>query len=322
MDQLFSILAQTLKGKEVSTLDELVEVMESAPIQPKPVVNVLYFISDWKKFVEPKLSKEKLSNHSGYHCFKVSKEVSKEGSKVCFRGKVLSTDEKWHPKQGIQLLVVNPKLCDTIQASEFRFEHIRMKSVMDDIQNKYLPMLETKKRQETESRWKALEKTFQKLEKERKCLNALSFSDLPKFRIPPSPDSSDLVIKTHETTTAMWGTFYPDVVLEGNVQDDAKIGLDVIIYTDSKASRPWVGVINSIGEDGQTYTIHWYKRAPGGGIRYKPDFRKGTAYLSDVDKASVMLYSVADHLENGDLDLSEWYDKVMETYQEHDDCYP
>ena len=291
--------------------------MESSPIQPTPVVNVLYFISDWKKFVEPKLTKERLSNHSGYHCFK----FSEEDSKVYFRGKVLSTDDKWHPKVGIQLLVKDPKLSDKIEASEFRFEQVKMKTILDDIQTKYLPMLRTKKQQETEASWKALDQTFQKLERERKSLKTLSFSDLPKYSVPPSPDSSGLVLKTHENTTPMWGTFYPDVVLDGDVHSDAKLGLDVIIYTESKANRPWVGVIHSISDDKQTYSIHWYKRAPGGGVRYKQEIRKGAAYLTDVEAASVMLYSVADHLDNGDLDLSEWYDKVMETYQEHDDCY-
>ena len=315
---MFSIIAQTLKGREISTLDELVETMKSAPIQPSPVVNILYYITDWKKYVEPILSKEKLSHHSGYHCFKVNKEESK----VCFRGKVLSTDEKWHPKQGIQLLVDNPKLDRKSEASEFRFDHKKMKNILDDIVGKYLPMLEPCKRQETEVSWNALNGTFQKLEKERKSLKTLSFSELPKYKLPPPPDSSGLVVKCHEETPIMWGTFYPDIVLNGNVQLDAKIGLDVIIYTQTTTSRPWVGVIRSISEDAQTFRIHWYKRASGGGIRYKEVLREGEPYLADVEAASVMLYSVADHLNNGDLDLSEWMEKIMDTYKEHDLCYP
>ena len=319
MDQLFSILAQALKGTEVSTLDELVDILKSAPIQPVPSVKVLYFISDWKKFVEPKLTKERLSNHSGYHCFKISEE---EDCKVCFRGKVLSTDKAWHPKQGIQLLVDNPSLSDKMEASEFRFDHKKMKNIMHDIQSKYLPMLDTKKRQETEASWKALEKTFLRLEIERKSLSTLSFSDLPKYKTPPSPDSSCLVSKSRENTTSMWGTFYPEAAMEGNILCDAKIGLDVIIYNeDDKTSRPWVGVIKDISEIEQTFTLQWYKRASGGGIRFKEDLREGRPYLTDVPVASVMLYSVADHLQNGDLDLSEWFGKIMETYQEHDDCY-
>ena len=152
MDQLFSILAKQLKNREISTLDELVAAIESAPIQPMPVVTVLYYISDWKKFVENKLTRERLAHHSGYHCFK----VSKESSQVCFRGKVLSTDEKWFPKMGIQLLVDDANLSDTIEASEFRFDHKKMKSILDDIQNKYLPTLTVDKRTETLARWKAL----------------------------------------------------------------------------------------------------------------------------------------------------------------------
>ena len=318
MDQLFSILAKQLKNREISTLDKLVAAIESASIQPMPIVTVLYYISDWKKFVENKLTRERLAHHSGYHCFK----VSKESSQVCFRGKVLSTDEKWFPKMGIQLLVDDANLSDTIEASEFRFDHKKMKSILDDIQNIYLPTLTVDKRTETLASWKALEKTFQKLETERKSLHTLSFSDLSQFRPPPSPDCSTLVVKDHANTASMWGTFYPEEVLPGNVQNDAKFGLDVIIYTRTVTSRPWIGVITSICDSDNTYTIHWFKRAPGGGVRYKPDFSEGRPYLSNVEAASIMLYSVADHLENGDLDLSDWYGKVMETYKEHDDIYP
>ena len=155
MDQLFSIVAQALKGKEISTLDDLVEAMETAPIQPAPLVHVLYYISDWKKFVEPKLSKEKLAHHSGYHCFRICEEGSKgeEGSKVCFRGKVLSTDEAWYPKEGIQLLVDDPHLYDIVEASEFRFDHKKLQHILDDIETKYLPTLEPRKRHETETSW-------------------------------------------------------------------------------------------------------------------------------------------------------------------------
>ena len=298
-------------------MDDLIEVLESAPIQPIPLVHVLYFISDWKKFMETRLTKERLSNHSGYHCFK----VSQEDSKVCFRGKVLSTDETWHPKQGIQLLIDEPNLIEHIEASEFRFDQKKMKSILDDIHNKYLPMLEPSKRLETAASWTALAETFQKLERERKGLKTLSLSDLPRYKSPPSPDPSGLAIKPQVKPTSMWGTFYPEEVLEGNVVSDAKIGLDVIIYTRSKATRPWVGVITDISSSKQTYTVRWFKRAPGGGVRFKEDLTDGTAYCSEVDAASVMLYSVADHLDNGDLDLSDWYKKVMETYLEHDDCY-
>jgi hypothetical protein len=166
-------------------------------------------------------------------------------------------------------------LTDTIEASEFRFDHKKMKNILDDVQNKYLPMLETKKRQETEASWKALHATYQKLETERRSLKTLSCSDLPKYKSLPDPDASCLVNKNSENITPMWGTFYPDVVLEGNIVHDAKIGLDVVIYNeDDKASRPWVGVIKDISEIEQTFTIQWFRRAAGGGIRYKEDIKE------------------------------------------------
>lgn len=318
VDQLFSVLAQTLKGKEISTQDELVEAIESAPINPTPLVKVLYFISDWRSYMNQKLSREKLSYHSGYHCFKISSEKSK----VCFRGKVLSTDENWFPPRGIQLLADEVDFSEKIKASEFRIDHQKkMEAILHDIKTKYLPTLDPRKRLETDSRWKALDQTFQHLEKERKSLKTLSLADLPKFLPPPTPDHSDIVVKNHGETTPLWGSFYPEEVLDGNVESDAKLGLDVVVFTHSKSDRPWVGIIKSICNEKKAYSIHWHKRAPGGGIRYKADTKRGAPYISEVDSASIMLYSVADHLDNGDLDLSELYDKVMSTYDQHDKCY-
>ena len=300
-------------------MDELVNALRMAPIQPQPVVKILYHITDWKKFVEPKLTKDRLANHSGYHCFK----ISEESSKVCLRGKVLSTDKDWYPRSGIQLLVENPNLCDTMEASEFRFDQIRMQDIMHDVHAKYLPLLDPQKRLETEASWKALELTYQNLEAKRKLLKPLSLNDLPKYRPPPPPDTSCVVTKSRDNIPSMWGTFYPDPALEGNIQVDAKLGLDCIVYNEEdKPSRPWVGVIREISEDSQTFKLQWYKRAPGGGKRFKEDLRGGRPYLTNVNVASIMLYSVADHLQNGDLDLSDWFDRIMETYEEHDDCYP
>ena len=295
------------------------EKLKSAPIQPKPNVKVLYFISDWKKFVEPKLSKERLSNHSGYHCFKITSE---EEGKVSLRGKVLSTDAEWFPKQGVKLLKDYAKLDDKMEASEFRFDKIRMKKIMDDVQSKYLPMLDTNKRNETEASWLALESTFQRLDRERPLLKTLSLSDLPKFRSPLPPDSGMLVTKSYNNTATMWGTFHQEEVVEGNILSEAKVGLDVVIYNENdKASRPWLGVIKEINRPKQMFRVQWYKRSPGGGIRFREDLRDGQAYVSDVPVASVMLYSVADKLSNGDLDLSDMIAKIMETYAEHDECY-
>ena len=306
-----------MKGKDVSTLDDLVSSIESAPINPAPKVKVLYHISDWKKFVENKLSKEKLSYHSGYHCFK----FNEEDSQVCFRGIVLSTDDKWYPPKGIKLLDDEANLSDSIEAAEFRFDHKKMKNILDDIESRYLPTLDQEKRQEVHASWIALDQTFQQLEKKRKSLKTLSFSDLPKYVPPPAPNLSEPLVKDYENIPQLWGTFHADEVLDGNVETDAKIGLDVIVYTHSKVNRPWVGVIKSIDDKEKNYSVQWYKRAPGGGVRFKPDMKGETAYVSVVDSASIMLYSVADHLKNGDLDLSEWHTTIMETYAQHDECY-
>lgn len=324
VDQLFSIVAQFLKGKDVSSLDELVRYLEEAPIHPKANVDILYYISDWKKFITPRLTRERLAYHSGYHSFKISSESlanQPEKQIVCFRAKVLSTDKEWLPKTGIQLIEDYHNLENAVlEVSPFRFHSIGLAEVLSDVHTKYIPLLSADKVLETKSKWKALERTYDELEKQRARLKTLRLGDLLKFT-KPLTDAIPIGQNRYSEVPELWGKVYPDELQEGSMFCDAKLGLDVIIYTESRSNRPWVGVINEINKDENRIGVHWYKRAPGGGKRYRPDKKGGLAYTSMIDIASVMLYSVADHLDNGELDLADWFDRILETYMEHDECY-
>ena len=325
VDQLFSIVAQFLKGRDVSSLENLVQYLEDAPILPRPNVHILYHISDWKKFILPRLTKEELSHHSGYHSFKISLEKPKSSSekpKVCFRAKVLSTDKEWVPKLGIQLIQDDQNLeNEVLEASPFRFQKLKLADVFKDVSSKYIPLLPADKAIETQLQWKALEQTFIELEKQRHKLKTVRLNDLFKFTRPKPPDHSKLALKDHSNVPEIWGKVYSEDLQDGDFLCDAKIGLNVIIYTVSRSSRPWVGVITDIAKDENKLNIHWYKRAPGGGKRYRPVMRGDVPYTSTIDVASVMLWSVADHLVTGELDLSDCWDKINEEYNKHDDCY-
>ena len=77
VDQLFSILTQEFKNSEIKTIEEMFAKIINSPISPKPEVQSLWYIWDWKSFVTPNFSKKLLTNHSFYNAFKICKEDGK-----------------------------------------------------------------------------------------------------------------------------------------------------------------------------------------------------------------------------------------------------
>ena len=42
-------------------------------------------------------------------------------------------------------------------------------------------------------------------------------------------------------------------------ETDIAIGLDVVVYTESKSDRPWLGRVCEIFEETLEFQIHWYQ---------------------------------------------------------------
>ena len=47
---------------------------------------------------------------------------------------------------------------------------------------------------------------------------------------------------------------------ESEFSSEIKKGTEVAIYTESKASRPWLGVVVNIQENKKRFEVLWYKR--------------------------------------------------------------
>ena len=93
---MFSRVGDFIKGKEISSVAGLVAELKSSPINPSPVVEELDFIWDWKNFINEKLSKPRLENHSLYHSFLFTGKAADSQ----FKYKLWISDKEWLPDTG------------------------------------------------------------------------------------------------------------------------------------------------------------------------------------------------------------------------------
>ena len=89
-----------LKKIEVKTLEELVQLLLDSSIKPKPVVELIDYIWNWRDFISPYLFE--LENHSFYNGFRIAKEYSESSGFVTKMWvKRLPQDDEWIPPTGI-----------------------------------------------------------------------------------------------------------------------------------------------------------------------------------------------------------------------------
>ena len=135
MDQLFSILTTEFKS-EIKSPDDLLDKIRNSAINPKPLCEELLFIWNWRDFVKPNMSKNKLKNHSFFHSF----FVKKENGVAVLRAKKYPQDIQWGPDDGIKLLEDNVDFSE-VNVDEFRVEKLSLDQVFHGLYTKYFPQL-------------------------------------------------------------------------------------------------------------------------------------------------------------------------------------
>ena len=106
---------------EIRCPDELIKKMKEAPILPKPEVEELWYIWDWRSYITPKLCEKSLVNHSFYPSF----QLKKEGDVVALRAKKYTQLTEWVPEVGIKLLKDGFE-SSPVPAADFRVETLNL----------------------------------------------------------------------------------------------------------------------------------------------------------------------------------------------------
>ena len=281
VDQLFSILTNEFKT-EIPTVEALKQKILNAPIIPKPVVEHLFYIWNWKKFIEKEL--HPLEFHSFFNSF----QLKMEENEVRFRYKRLPQDLEYGPKAGMKLVKfgVQSRLIDV---ADFRIESLQLEKLFRSLEA-FFQTLPLYVRMDVKSKWQALRKTLEALPMKQESMCKMDISSLTGHSVEPA--QPEINLPNHAEPREIEGEFYEELVDEGEFETEASKGMDVCVYTTSKIKRPWVGRIVEVKKE-MAVVIHWYEKRKGSRsgeyVAMKHD--DGTPYLSEQDMKSVMFWA-------------------------------
>ena len=303
----------------MSSIDELIQLIESAPLVPKPECRNLFYVYDWKSYVQNKFARTPLEHHSFYNSFK----ISKESGETKFRAKLYPQDPEYGPLIGIQLLKPGIEF-SPIGPTEFRIHKLELDKVFRSLQN-YFSTMPLKRRIKISSSWEALRKTLESLPNRKDNLPKMKIADFPKQAEEPAPEIPEHVAQFVQDTTVpeLKGETWPGILTEGDFNAEVALDADIVVYTKSKSNRPWVGRVAAI-LPGQKITIHWYKRRSRGNTFYAMVHSDGSPVLSEQSNSTVMYWHISEEpsrTENSFQLSYYWLEKISQDYLDHDAAY-
>ena len=251
VDQVFSILASEFKKAEMITVDDLKQIIVDSPIVPKPICRTLWYIFGWHNYIQDQLADPQLQNHSRYNSFLISLE---EGQ-AKLRGKKLPQHTLLVPRAGIRLLreghgngPVNP--------ADFRVDKIKWDEIYKGL-NIFWSKLNLEKKMSSQAIWDRLREKLEALPRKSGNLEKMVLTDFPEQTtdVPTVPN----LLRVVEETPPLTGDLYPEEICDGHIEDEAAVDMDVCIYTQEKAGRPWVGRILEVLEN-KRFKLQWFVR--------------------------------------------------------------
>ena len=318
MDQLFSILTTEFKS-EIKSPDDLLNKIRNSVITPKPVCEELFYIWSWRDFVLPNLSSKKLENHSFLHSFLVKKE---DGVGV-LRGRKYPQDSgEWLPNDGIKLLKDGVDFSE-VDVAEMRIEKLNLGLVFHGLYTKYFPQLPDQDKRGAMSSWEKLRTVLENLPKKKNNFPKLKLKDFPKQRSKASPvippylqpfqaDNIRQLVGARHVMEPQTSVFEVEI----------GPGMDVVLYTKQKSTRPWLGPVLTVMQGGKSFQVQWFKRRTKSLTFYSSANADGTPFTSIMSTDCVMMWNFSDNKTSQSFELSEeWLEKIMKNYSDHDLCY-
>ena len=318
VDQIFSIFASEFKT-EIRSPDELLEKIRNSAVNPKPICEELTVIWDWKGWVKPNMSESKLQNHSFLHSFL----VKKEGETGVLRGRKYPQDTgPWLPEDGIKLLKDGVDF-GPIGTADVRVEKLGLDEIFQGLYTRYFPQMGDQERRKAQSSWEKLRKVLEDIPK-KENFPKMRLSNLPKqernVRVPDVP--SYLVPFQSNEVRELSGSKHVQEPEASVFETEVRPGMDILLYTRQKATRPWLGKVLSISPGGKTFSLQWYKRKSRALVFHASVTPDGSPFTATMSTDSVMLWNFADNKTVDSFDVSpEWYEKILKSYSDHDACY-
>ena len=305
-------MTREVKKIEISTLDELHDLILNSPIEPKPIVKSMLFTWDWRSFIEPHLNP--LENHSFFNSFNFRKE---EGL-VRLRYKKWPHSPEYGPVMGIQLLKPGISLTPVLPA-DFRIESLYLDKLLRGLQP-YFNTLSLERQMYVVTSWGALKKTLESLPLKVDSMRRMDLSRLPRQDNQEPVTGGD--IDEEENGRQIRGTFFEDQVDDGDLEEEMAVDLDVCVYTKSKIKRPWVGRVTAV-VDRESFVMNWFEKEAGdkGGKYIAMKNEDGSLYVTELDVSSVMFWAFTESRGEESFVISAyWQDCLRRKYREMDEA--
>ena len=300
-DQMFSILAQEFRKTNIRTVEELMCLIRNSAIKPKPLVEKLEYIYEWKAHIQSQMAAP-LKNHTGPKAF----TFMKENQQTKMKYKYLPQGPEWLPKPGLKLLKDYPKY-EPVGAAPFRLDKLEMDEVESSLRKKYFPSLPAQIRQSVVTSWQRLRRRLEQVERE--YIPPMKLLDLPRSRNQPK-DVFEFEY-TEEEKIEVQGEMYPEK--NGDVKEEE----DIAVYTNEKEGRPWVGRIVKVYE--REVIIHWFKKKKRLYTYESLKNQDGSPMTDRIPRDSIMYRSVSSVSKDASFQITpSWLNKILDEYNRLD----
>jgi hypothetical protein len=263
--------------------------------------------------VEDNLTEKSLENHSFYHSFR----FFKEDDTALMQAKHLPQDHEWTPSTGIRLVKENV-IFEPVVAAEFRIDSLSLPHVFRDLL-KYFQRMPLNIRIKVSSSWDALRSTLENLPAKRTNIIKMKIGELPKQdhnSEPVLPDHFEHVIE--KEIPELKGDVFPESLDEGDFDKEVIEGLDVVCYTKTKTSRPWLGKVIEILSE-RKFVIQWYSRKRGNQNNFYAMEEGGKPYTSVQENECVILWGFSEEKSKNCYFVSNyWLLKIKNEYAIYD----
>ena len=247
--------------------------------------------------------------------------MNREDGVVKIRGKRLpqQPDSTLYPRSGIQLLKEGVSF-EPVGSADFRVEDIKFDQIFSGIR-KMTSALNLEEKMKIQSSWDNLRESLESLPSKIKNLRKMNISDLPTQRERNTGVSCEVDSDDSEDGT-LTGNICPEVIEEGDLEEDIAVGTDLCVYTESTHGRPWVGRVEELLPD-RRFRIHWFSRKSGRGKTFLAmTTGDGSPYVSEQDYESIMFWDMSENRKADRFSLANfWLQAMREEYSNLDKAH-
>ena len=223
-----------------------------------------------------------------------------------------SSDDNLEPRPGIELLSENFSF-DPVGSAAFRVDDIKFDQIVCGIR-KFTSRLALEEQMKIHTSWDNLRHTLESLPGKIDNLKKMNITDLPR-----QSEENDITGYTEDVEEVeagvLSGNYCPEVVDEGNLEEDISVGIDVCVFTEVLAGRPWVGRVTELLPNKQ-FTIQWFSRKSGRGKIFRAMMKNdGSPYESVQDFDSIMFWDMSVNRREDSFELTTfWLETMIQEY--------